>query len=66
MADVAVGIDVGADADEGAEVGAGIERSVEVEGGDTIEEHGEVELVANVNQALGLTLTLRTSLPLTS
>jgi hypothetical protein len=46
MADAAVGVDVDADADEGDEVGAGVERGVEVEGGDTVEEHIKVELGA--------------------
>jgi hypothetical protein len=34
------------DADEGAKVGAGVEGSAEVEGGNTVKEHVEVELGA--------------------
>jgi hypothetical protein len=45
MADAAVGVAVGADANEGAEGATGVERGFE-EGGDTVEEHGEVGLGA--------------------
>jgi hypothetical protein len=44
MADAVVRLDVGAD----AEGGTGVERGFEVEGGDTIEERGEAELMLDL------------------